>query len=187
MKNKILSLKRLLWLLLIATLLTAVVLFFTQYRMGPADEKKAYVLRVIDGDTFLIRYCGKEEKLRLIGIDTPETRANRKASKDADRSDHDLRTIMAMGDEARAYVQLIVPRGTEIALEFDVQQRDQYGRLLAYVYLQNGEMLNEKIIADGYARPMTYPPNIKYQQLFVVQYQKARYEKKGLWKSPEEK
>ncbi len=175
--------KHILCFFLIAAVLAAGITFFSDFSAEPADGKKARVVRVIDGDTYIINYGGREEKLRLIGIDTPETRANRKALKDALDSEHDVETMLAMGNESREWVRTLVPAGAEITLEFDVQQRDKYGRLLAYVYLENGEMLNEKIIAEGYASPMTYPPNIRYQHLFTVKYQKARYEKKGLWKS----
>ncbi len=184
--NKFYSLRR-----FFIALIAAVALTFglKQYsgKPDPADgELTAIILKVIDGDTYSIRHLGAEEKLRLIGIDTPETQANRKAKKDMERYEHDIKTMNAMGNEARKYAQSLLREGSRVRLEFDVQKRDRYGRLLAYVYLENGEMLNEKIIAEGYATPMTYPPNVRYQQLFTVRYQDARYQKKGLWKTDRE-
>ena len=73
-------------------------------------------------------------------------------------------------------------KGDTVQIEFDVQQRDKYRRLLGYVYLADGRMLNEEIIKSGYASLMTYPPNVKYQDRFLKAYRAARSEKRGLWK-----
>jgi len=69
-----------------------------------------------------------------------------------------------------------------MTIEYDVQKQDKYGRLLGYVYLKNGEMLNEEIIKSGYASPMTIPPNIKYKDKFTKAYREAKENKRGLWK-----
>ena len=126
-------------------------------------------------------YGGVEKRIRLIGIDTPESRVNRKAKKDANMSEHDLKTIIEMGKKAKAYVNGLVKRGDLITLEFDVQERDKYGRLLCFVYLSNGKMLNEEIVKAGYANVMTLPPNVKYKDRFLKAYQEARERKRGLW------
>ena len=138
------------------------------------DRLPAKVVKIIDGDTVKIEYGGSEENVRLIGIDTPESRANSKAKKDAERSIHDVEVITAMGKAATNYVKSIVKLGTDIEIEFDVQSRDKYGRFLGYVYLQTGEMLNEKIVGAGYASIMTIPPNVKYQERFLATYREAR-------------
>ena len=70
--------------------------------------------------------------------------------------------------------------GKEIALEFDVQERDHYGRLLAYVWI-NGEMFNKVLLREGYAKVATYPPNVKYVEDFTAIQNQARENKKGLW------
>lgn len=72
--------------------------------------------------------------------------------------------------------------GDKVKIEFDVRPRDLYGRLLGYVYLANGKMLNEEIIKAGYATVMTIPPNVKYQNRFLGAYKEARENKRGLWK-----
>ena len=92
-----------------------------------------------------------EKRIRLIGIDTPESRVKRKAKKDANMSEHDIKTIIEMGKKAKAYVDGLVKRGDLITIEFDVQKRDKYGRLLGYIYLSSGKMLNEEIVKTGYA------------------------------------
>ncbi len=88
--------------------------------------------RVVDGDTLKVRYWGKEESIRLIGIDTPESRINKKAKRDAKRTGQDLKTITAMGKRATEYVEGLVKPGDLITIEFDAQQRDRYGRLLGW-------------------------------------------------------
>jgi micrococcal nuclease len=69
---------------------------------------------------------------------------------------------------------------TTVKMEFDVQRRDKYGRLLAYLYLSDGRMLNEEIVKAGYANLMTIPPNVKYQERFLKAYREARKNKRGL-------
>ncbi len=139
------------------------------------------VLKVGDGDTLKVLYHGQKESVRLIGIDTPESRANAKAKKDAVRSGQDVRTITAMGKQATRYVKTLVKPGDTVRIEFDVRERDKYGRLLGYVYLSNGKMLNEEIVRAGYAGLMTYPPNVKYRERFAKVYREAREQKRGLW------
>lgn len=151
-----------------------------QSRSLQSDE--AIVRRVVDGDTFVMVVDGREEKVRLIGIDTPESRANEKAGKDARHSGKDLQSIVAQGKQAKRFVEALVPAGTSVRIEIDVQERDKYGRMLAYLYLPDGRMVNEEIIKAGFASPMTYPPNVKYEARFRQAYQKARENKVGLWK-----
>jgi micrococcal nuclease len=143
---------------------------------------KATVVQVVDGDTLKIEMNGHEEAVRLIGIDTPESKINKKAKKDAIKTHHDLETITAMGKEAARYVRTLVRKGDTVGIEYDVQKRDKYKRLLVYAYLSDGTMLNEEIIKAGYANVMTYPPNVKYQERFVRAYREARDTKRGLYR-----
>ncbi|MCX5791868.1 MAG: thermonuclease family protein [Elusimicrobia bacterium] len=147
---------------------------------GPATEP-AKVLYVVDGDTIKVELAGRKESIRLIGIDTPESKANAKAKKDAGRSRQDIKTIVSLGKAATKFTKSIVKPGDIVYIEQDVEPRDRYGRILAYVYLRSGEMLNEKIIAAGYASVMTIPPNIRYQERFVRGYKVAREGSLGLW------
>ncbi len=145
-------------------------------------QDTATVMRVVDGDTLKVNFKGQEESIRLIGIDTPESRVNKKTKKDAKRSGQDIDTIFAMGKRATEYVESLVKSGDMITLKFDVQELDRYGRLLGYVYLSNGKMLNEEIVKAGYANVMTIPPNVKYEDRFLKAYKHARERKRGLWK-----
>ena len=144
-------------------------------------QQTTTVTRIVDGDTLKVFYLGGEESIRLIGIDTPESRVNKKTKKDAKRSGQDVETIIAMGKRATEYVESLVKPGGLITIEFDVQERDRYKRLLGYVYLSNGKMLNEEIVKAGYASVMTIPPNVKYKDRFLIAYQEARERKVGLW------
>lgn len=144
-------------------------------------QQTTTVTRIVDGDTLKVFYLEGEESIRLIGIDTPESRVNKKTKKDAKRSGQDIETIIAMGKRATEYVESLVKPGGLITIEFDVQERDRYKRLLGYVYLSNGKMLNEEIVKAGYASVMTIPPNVKYKDRFLIAYQEARESKMGLW------
>jgi len=132
------------------------------------------VLWVVDGDTLKIEFQGKQESIRLIGIDCPESRINPKAKRDAERSGEDIEKIIEMGKRATAFTKSLVKKGDRVRIEFDVQQRDGHGRLLGYVYLPDAKMLNEEIVRAGYASMMTIPPNVKYQEKFLKAYREAR-------------
>ena len=144
-------------------------------------QQTTTVTRIVDGDTLKVFYLGNEESIRLIGIDTPESRVNKKTKKDAERNNQDIKIIIEMGKKATRYVKGLVKPGDLITIELDVQERDRYGRILGYVYLSNGKMLNEEIVKAGYAMTMTIPPNVKYKDRFLIAYQEAKEDKRGLW------
>lgn len=161
------------------------ILFLLMATRLPLHAQETYnVLWVVDGDTLKVLYQGKKESVRLIGIDTPETKVNPRAKKESQRTGQDLNTILAMGKEATRFVKTLVNQGDHIRIEFDVQKREssKYGRLLGYVYLPNGKMLNEEIVKAGYANLLTIPPNVKYQDRFLKAYREAREGRRGLWK-----
>lgn len=120
----------------------------TSNNTQPTKANTYKVIRVVDGDTFVIDYNGTQEKVRLIGVDTPES-VHPDASKNT-----------AAGIKASEYTKSLLT-GKSVTLEFDVQERDKYGRLLAYVFV-DGYMLNKKLLQEGYAVIATYPPNVKY-------------------------
>jgi micrococcal nuclease len=127
------------------------------------------VSKVTDGDTIHVVIEGKDETVRLIGINTPETVDPR-------------RTVECFGKEASARMKEIA-KGKIVRLEYDDSQslRDTYGRLLAYVYLEDGQMLNRKMVAEGYAYEYTYMTPYKYQKEFRELQSLARTAKRGLW------
>lgn len=140
------------------------------------------VTKVIDGDTFRCKLNGEEIRVRLIGIDTPESHSNPKAKRDAQRNHLTLDEITKMGKEAYEFTKSLIPEGTVVYLETDIQLTDKYGRVLSYVWLPDGRMLNNILVSEGYAQVYTIPPNVKYEQLFLSAQRKAREEGKGFWK-----
>lgn len=147
----------------------------------PKDLVEAQVVKVIDGDTISVEINGIQEKVRLIGIDTPESRINKRAQLQEKELGKDTEDVVELGRKAKEFTQSLLKVGSKVYLEFDVQQRDKYGRLLAYVYLPDGRMVNKEIICNGYAMPLTIPPNVKHERDFKECFQKAREGKKGLW------
>lgn len=128
---------------------------------------EAEVLSVTDGDTFKVKFAdGSVEKVRLLLIDTPETkRANT--------------PVQPFGPEASEFLTELLT-GEKVRLELDKSERDQYGRILAYVYLGD-EMVNELLIAEGLARVAVYPPDVKYVDRFRGIENKAKSAKLGIW------
>jgi endonuclease YncB( thermonuclease family) len=128
---------------------------------------KYKVTRVVDGDTIEVDFNGTKEKVRLIGIDTPES-----VHPDKDKNVEEGKLV---SDYTKEKLE-----GKEIALEFDVQERDHYGRLLAYVWV-DGVMYNKQLLIVGYAQISTYPPNVRYVDDFTQIQKEARESKIGLW------
>jgi micrococcal nuclease len=122
------------------------------------------VKKVIDGDTLLLT---NGERVRLIGVDTPETK-------------HPQKPLERFGREAYLFTKRMI-EGKEVRLEFDWQKRDKYGRLLAYVYLKDGIFLNAEIIKQGYGFAYTRFP-LKYLAEFRKYEREARENQRGLWK-----
>ncbi len=90
--------------------------------------------------------------------------------------------ILHSGKKASEYTKTLVKAGDIVSVEFDVEKRDRYGRLLGYIFLSNGRMLNEEIIKNGYASVLSIPPNVNYQKRFIDAYRHARRNNLGLWK-----
>ena len=134
----------------------------------------ATVVEVIDGDTLVIDLAGGDggdEHVRLIGIDTPETVA-------PDRPDE------CFGAEASRHLADLAPPGTALRLERDVEARDQYDRLLAYVYRVRDDLfLNLAQVAGGFAEPLAYPPNVAHRADFERAAREARVAGAGLWRA----
>ncbi len=123
-----------------------------------------HVTRVIDGDTLLL---SNGERVRLIGVDTPELC-------------HPLKPVQYFAREASEFTREMV-EGKKVRLEYDWQKRDKYGRLLAYVYLKNGTFLNAEIIKQGYGFAYTKYP-FRYMEEFRQYEREARENGRGLWK-----
>ncbi|MBQ9891299.1 MAG: thermonuclease family protein [Firmicutes bacterium] len=180
-KKRIQRLRRIVLPVLALIVILALVLFKKCYleRPGTIDrgDKVLHgpykVEKVVDGDTFYIKMDGKSEKVRLIGIDAPESVAPSYSGKE--NTDE--------GKKASEYLEKLI-KGKTVYLEYDLDTYDQYGRLLAYVYLSDEEtMVQEKILSEGYAQVMTVQPNVKYAEEFLKLQRKAREESRGFWGS----
>lgn len=142
------------------------------------DYGNILVTRAVDGDTLVLE---NRERVRLIGIDTPEMHESDKLNRDAQRSHQDVEAIKQLGRQSYEFTKKLV-EGKRVRLEFDAERFDRYKRILAYVYLNDGTFVNAEIVKQGYASLMTYPPNVKYADLFQKLYREARENQRGLWR-----
>lgn len=137
-------------------------------------KSTAYVKRVIDGDTIILTdlegYEG-EERVRLLLIDTPEI-----------CHEHDDESCVSepYGEEAKWFLANLI-EGKKVTVERDVSERDRYGRLLFYVYLESGEMVQKLLLAEGLARVAVFPPDTKYELEFISIQNDAKSKNKGIW------
>jgi micrococcal nuclease len=145
--------------------------------------EEARIISVVDGDTIVVSVRGKVEHTRLIGIDTPESRPNRRAELQSEQNHIDQGAIIRMGHEAANHARQLLPKKSLVRLEFAADKRDRYGRLLAYVWLSNGAMANEEIVRSGYAYLLTVPPNVRYRDRLALAFRDARSNNRGLWSS----
>jgi micrococcal nuclease len=131
-------------------------------RVAPAESDE--VVRVVDGDTVVLRSAGKS---RLIGVDTPEVFGGQEC----------------FGREASAFAERLLPRGLRVRAERDVEERDRYGRALIYLRLPDGRSFNELLVSEGFAVPLTIPPNVRHAERFRGLARQARARAAGLWSS----
>jgi endonuclease YncB( thermonuclease family) len=131
---------------------------------GPTSSGRiaARVTKHTDGDTLWLSGIGK---VRLIGVDTPEVYGQ----------------VECYGHEASAFVERLLPLGSRVRYRLGVDPRDRYGRALAYVYLDDGRLLNMVLVRRGYAQPLTIPPNVELAGRFTAAARGARRRGVGLW------
>ena len=130
-------------------------------------ELEGAVVKIVDGDTIHVRIGTRIEKVRYIGVNTPEVHHPTKGEESGGREASEVNRQLVAGKDVR--------------LELDVQERDRYGRLLAYVWIGD-LMVNAELVKLGYAQVMTVPPNVRYQQLFLKLQRDAREAGRGLWR-----
>lgn len=142
----------------------------TQPTLAISAPEYLPVKKIVDGDTFWADDGSpKGIKVRLIGIDAPESRKSFK------------KEVGVYGKESKAYLSKLL-KGKKVKLVYDIDPLDQFGRTLAYAYLEDGTFVNADLVKNGYAIILTVPPNIKFADHFYRLQQKARESKKGLWK-----
>ena len=131
------------------------------------------VERVIDGDTLVVKVEGREERVRLLNINTPET-------KDPDAP------VECLGPEAAEFTRTLLPEGTQVTLTYDVERRDRYGRLLAHVRLEDGRSVGEELAREGLGVPVAYGQNRSGLAPVRDSFREARKERVGFF-DPAEK
>jgi micrococcal nuclease len=125
--------------------------------------------RVVDGDTLVADVGGRYQRVRLIGVDTPETVSPSKP-------------VQCFGKQASDHLKALLPKGTAIRLVGDAESHDRYGRPLAYVYRQSDQLfVNLELARDGYASLLTFPPNVAHETQFADAVDRARQLGRGLW------
>jgi len=135
----------------------------------------ATVDAIVDGDTIDVRVGDRTERVRMIGIDTPEVAHPSTGSRPANPAE-------CFGDRAEQYTAALLAAGTPVRLERDIVARDDYGRLLAYIYrASDGIFVNYEIVRHGYAQPLTIAPNDRFADLIVDATRRAEADEVGLW------
>ena len=168
---------RLLVALIALTVVSPFLLFFSGCAAGggqdsPDGESVVEVSRVIDGDTIEVSpEVNGIEDVRLIGVDAPETEGS-------------PRGAQPYGAEASEFTEKRL-EGRRVTLRFDEEKVDDYGRLLAYVYPQDGLMTNVTLLEKGYAQVATFPPNVRHLEEFRKTQREARERERGIWSLPE--
>jgi micrococcal nuclease len=126
----------------------------------------AYVYQTVDGDTVKVKINNREETIRMILVDTPETK-------------HPSKPEQPFGKEASEFTRNTL-LNKHVDIELGIQERDKYGRLLAYIYI-DGKMFNKMLVEKGLARVAVFPPNTKYLDEFKALESKAKQQAIGIW------
>ena len=156
----------------VAALVVALVVFGAgcpDDRAEPIAAGTAKVLAVIDGDTVVLELDGRRESVRLLGIDTPET-------------NHPTRPVECFGAEATDRLGQLVPPGSTVRVERDVEARDHFGRLLLYLHRSTDDLfVNEAMVAEGFAATLHVDPNGAHRATLADAESEARARGLGLW------
>ena len=153
----------------IAVALCVVASCSTRISQDAGGRVSAVITKVVDGDTLHVKLGNVTEEIRLIGVDTPETV-------------HPRKPVECFGPEASAHTKTLLPRGTRVFLVRDIESRDKYGRLLAYVYRASDSLfVNHELLHGGWARPYPYPPNTTLETTFAEAAFLAQSQQLGLW------
>lgn len=127
-------------------------------------ENLIRVEKVNDGDTITAIVENRYEKIRLIGIDTPEMGQR------------------PWGRKAKEYLEGLVDSSSQtLTIQYDIELKDKYGRMLAYIWTKDGRLINEELLRKGYAVLFTFPPNVKYVDRFISAQKEAQDKKLGIW------
>jgi micrococcal nuclease len=159
-------------------------LFSLYFTLFASEIVPVKVACVVDGDTIKVYWYGAKKSVRLIGVDTSETRRNPRIEKQKALLGKREEVIIELGKQAKEKLKEYIKPNQVVYLEFDIEKTDRYGRLLAYVWLDKDRknMVNEIMVKEGYALACIYSPNTKYADRFIQAQKIARENKKELWK-----
>lgn len=130
----------------------------------PDENGSVYIEKIIDGDSVEANIRGKREQIRFIGIDAPEL------------------SQKPWGKRSKKFMEdLIAASGWQARIEYDVEKRDKYNRILAYLWSRDNKLINEEMLSNGYAVLFTFPPNVKHVDRFTAAQVIARENKRGIW------
>lgn len=161
-------------ILIVLVLLISMVGICQQAGKNKTNLYEAVVLRVVDGDTIIVALNNREERIRMIGVDAPESVS----------LNEEENTVW--GQAASEYTKSVLEPGTNIWMTFDIEERDQYGRMLAYIWLDSdtenlNHLFQKQLIGEGYALAIRYEPNTKYAAELYAAMEGAISARKGLW------
>ncbi len=167
MKNRKIYQIIIIWIAVLAVLLVP------RIYEKPQSTSAWKFIRVVDGDTLLVEQADKVVSVRLIGVDAPESV----------HPDEEQNTDY--GQRAAAYLESILTDVSHVYLETDEEIYDVYGRMLAYVYLEEttdfSKSMNYRLVAEGYAIAREYPPNVRHARELEMVCAQAKEEERGLW------
>ena len=150
-----------------------------------SSDKPTYMVESIeDGDTLVIQYKGKSQRVQLVGIDAPEDTQNPKLNLDSKRKNIEKSDLLTLGRLATEHLKILIKAGQSVSLKGNLTQKDKYNRLPAVVLNEKGESLNQSMVKDGYALLLTrFPLNENIRSNLAKAEKQARSDKTGLWGS----
>lgn len=147
-----------------------------------ADSLSSKLLKIEDGDTIVVDFEGAESRIQLSSIDAPENIDNAKLKHDIKRTGLDAGALQVIGKAATEHLQSLLPLGSTVMINANMDEQDKYGRIPAIVTNFNGLQLNEKMVEDGYAAVLTrYPLDAEFKIRLQHKQSQARKAIRGLW------
>jgi micrococcal nuclease len=148
---------------------------------SPERVRAQEVEFVFDGDSFRADMGVLTQSVRMVGIECPEGTASSKARREAKRLGMSMSEYLKYGDQAAALTRKLLPKNGKFRIEYDVEKRDKYGRLLGYVFVPDGRMVNEELVKAGLATLFPTEKNVKYKKRLVAALTEAKRNKRGIW------
>lgn len=159
-----------------------VVLSFSFPLDGAWADDRATVKKIVDGDTLDVLIDNRPKRIRLIGVDTSELHESDKLIRDAKRSSCTEAELQELGAQATQFVSRLLSPGDSVRLEYGRRRYDDYRRMLAFVWLPDGRLLNELLLCEGYAQALLHHVfRSDYRTRFQQCGQQAQAENKGVW------